>query len=136
MGLLDSVVGSLTAGNAQGGNGLLDTVMQLIQNQPGGLAGLVQSFQQGGLGEIVNSWVSTGQNLPISAEQLQSVLGGGRLQDIAAQLGVSPQQAAGSLADLLPQVVDKLTPNGQVPEGGGDLLAQGLDMLKKGGLFS
>jgi uncharacterized protein YidB (DUF937 family) len=97
---------------------------------------LVQSFQQGGLGDIVNSWVSTGQNLPVSAEQLQSVLGGGRLQDIAAQLGVSPEQAAGSLADLLPQVVDKLTPNGRIPEGGGDLLVQGMEMLKKGSLFS
>jgi uncharacterized protein YidB (DUF937 family) len=110
--------------------------MQLINNQPGGLGGLVQSFQQGGLGEVVNSWVSTGQNLPVSAEQLQSVLGGGQLQNIAAQLGVSPEQASGSLADLLPQVVDKLTPNGQLPEGGGDLLAQGMDLLKKGGLFS
>lgn len=134
MGLLDSVVGSLTAGNAQGGNGLLDTVMQLIQNQPGGLAGLVQSFQQGGLAEVVNSWVSTGQNLPVSAEQLQAVLGGGQLQNIAAQLGVLPEQASGSLAELLPQVVDKLTPDGQLPQGG-DLLAQGMDLLKKGGLF-
>ena len=127
MGLLDSVVGSLTAGNAQGGNGLLDTVIQLIQNQPGGLAGLVQSFQQGGLADVVNSWVSTGQ-------QLASVLGSGPLQDIAAQLGVSPEQASGSLADLLPQIVDQLTPNGQLPQGG-DLLTQGMDLLKKGGLF-
>ena len=94
MGLLDSVVGSLTAGNAQGGNGLLDTVMQLIQNQPGGLAGLVQSFQQGGLADVVNSWVSTGQNLPVSGQQLASVLGSGPLQDSAAQLGVSPEQAS------------------------------------------
>ncbi len=134
MGLLDSVVGSLAAGNGQGGNGLLDIVMQLVNNQPGGLAGLVQSFQQGGLGEVVNSWVSTGQNLPISADQIGAVLGGGQLQNIAAQLGVSPEQASGSLADLLPRVVDQLTPNGQLPQGG-DLLAQGLDMLKKGGLL-
>lgn len=136
MGLLDSVVGALAGGQSDGSNPLLNIVMQLINNpQTGGLGGLVQSFQQGGLGEVVNSWVSTGQNLPISAEQLQSVLGGGALQNIAAQLGVSPEQASGSLADLLPQMVDKLTPNGQVPEGG-DLLAQGMDMLKKGGLFS
>lgn len=135
MGLLDSVVGALAGGQSDGSNPLLNIVMQLINNpQTGGLGGLVQSFQQGGLGEVVNSWVSTGQNLPISAEQLQSVLGGGALQNIAAQLGVSPEQASGSLADLLPQMVDKLTPNGQVPEGG-DLLAQGMDMLKKGGLF-
>jgi len=134
MGLLDSVLGSLAAGNTQGGNGLLDVVMQLIQNQPGGLAGLVQSLQQGGLAEVVSSWVSTGQNMPVSAQQLASALGGDQLQNIAAQLGVSPEQASGSLADLLPQVVDQLTPNGQLPEGG-DLLTQGLAMLKKGGLF-
>lgn len=134
MGLLDSVVGALAGGQSGGGNDLVGVVMQLINQQPGGLAGLVQSFQQGGLGEIVNSWVSTGQNLPVSAEQLQSVLGGGRLQDIAAQLGVSPEQASGSLADLLPQVVDKLTPDGSLPQGG-DLLSQGMDLLKKGGLF-
>lgn len=136
MGLLDSVVGALAGGQSGGESPLLNIVMQLINNpQTGGLGGLVQSFQQGGLGNIVNSWVSTGQNLPISAEQIQAVLGGGQLQNIAAQLGMSTEQASGSLADLLPQVVDKLTPNGQVPEGG-DLLAQGLDMLKKGGLFS
>lgn len=134
MGLLDSVVGSLVAGNTQGGNGLFDVVTQLIQTQPGGLAGLVQSLQQGGLAEVVNSWVSTGQNMPVSGQQLASALGGDQLQNIAAQLGVSPEQASGSLADLLPQVVDQLTPNGQLPAGG-DLLTQGLAMLKKGGLF-
>lgn len=134
MGLLDSVVGALAGGQSGGDNPLLAVVMQLLNNQPGGLAGLVQSFQQGGLGEIVNSWVSTGQNLPISPEQLQSVLGGGQLQQIAAQLGMSPEQASGSLAELLPTVVDQLTPNGQLPQGG-DLLSQGLDALKKGGLF-
>ena len=134
MGLFDSVVGALAGGQSGSGNQLLDVVMQLINSQPGGLAGLVQSFQQGGLGDIVNSWVSTGQNLPVSAEQLQSVLGGGKLQDLAAQLGMSPEQAAGGLANLLPQVVDNLTPNGQLPEGG-DLLTQGLGMLQKGGLF-
>jgi len=136
MGLFDQVAGAL-AGSQSGGNGdLLAAIMQLV-NDPkhGGLQGLVQSFQQGGLGEIVNSWVSTGHNLPISAEQITSVLGGSSLQDIAAKLGVSPDQAAGSLAEILPQAVDTLTPNGQIPQGG-DLLAQGLDMLKKGGLFS
>src|SRR5574343_1728534 len=128
MGLLDSVVGALAGGQSGGNNGLVDVVMQLINNQPGGLAGLVQSFPQGGLGEVVNSWVSTGQNLPLSADQIGAVLGGGQLQNIAAQLGVSPEQASGSLADLLPRVVDQLTPNGELPQGG-DLLAQGMDLL-------
>lgn len=135
MGLLDHLAGAL-AGGQSGGNGtLLETVLQLV-NDPrhGGLEGLIRAFQQGGLGEIVNSWVSTGQNLPVSPEQVRSALGDAPLRDIAAQLGISPEQASGSLADLLPQVVDGLTPNGQLPQGG-DLLTQGLDMLRKGGLL-
>ena len=129
------LLGALAGGQSGDNSALLQTVMQLVNNpQNGGLEGLIQSFQQGGLGEIVNSWLSTGQNLPISAEQIQSVLGDSSLSGLAAQLGVSPEQASGSLADMLPQLIDQLTPNGQMPQGG-DLLTQGLDMLKKGGLF-
>lgn len=136
MSLFDQVVGALSTGESGGQGNLLQTVMHLINNpQTGGLQGLIQSFQQGGLGDIVNSWVSSGQNLPISAEQIQSVLGGSGLQELAAKLGISPAQASGSLAEMLPQIVDKMTPNGEVPQGG-DLLAQGMDLLKKGGLFS
>ena len=135
MSLLDQALGALAGGQSGDNSALLQTVMQLVNNpQNGGLEGLIQSFQQGGLGEIVNSWVSTGQNLPISAEQIQSGLGDSSLSGLAAQLGVSPEQASGSLADMLPQLIDQLTPNGQMPQGG-DLLTQGLDMLKKGGLF-
>lgn len=135
MSLLDQALGALAGGQSGDSSALLQTVMQLVNNpQNGGLEGLIQSFQQGGLGEIVNSWVSTGQNLPISAEQIQSVLGDSSLSGLAAQLGVSPEQASGSLADMLPQLIDQMTPNGQMPQGG-DLLTQGLDMLKKGGLF-
>lgn len=135
MGLFDQVVGALSGNQSGGSNALLETVLQLVNNpQTGGLGGLVQSFQQGGLAEIVNSWVSTGQNLPISAEQIQSVLGNSTLQDLAAKLGMSNEQISGGLAAMLPQVVDQLTPNGEVPQGG-DLLAQGLDLLK-GRLFS
>jgi uncharacterized protein YidB (DUF937 family) len=135
MGLFDQVAGALAGGDAGGQGGLLPVVMQLINNpQTGGLAGLIQTFQQGGLGEIVNSWVSSGPNLPISAEQIQSVLGGSALQDLAGKLGMNTEQASGGLAQMLPQLIDSLTPNGQVPQGG-DMLSQGLDMLKKGGLF-
>jgi len=136
MGLFDSVVGALAGGQSGGDSPLLSIVMQLINNpQTGGLGGLVQAFEQGGLGSVVSSWVSTGQNLPISAEQIKAVLGGGKLQEIASQLGVSTDQASGSLAELLPKVVDHLTPNGQLPEGG-NLLAEGMDLLKKSGLFA
>jgi uncharacterized protein YidB (DUF937 family) len=135
MSLLDQVVGALAGGESGGSSALLQTVLQLVNNpQTGGLEGLIRSFQQGGLGDIVNSWVANGQNLPVSGEQIEGVLGGSVLQDLAAQLGVSPQQASGSLADVLPQLIDQMTPNGEVPQGG-DLLGQGLDLLKKGGLF-
>ena len=135
MSLLDQALGVLAGGQSGGNSALLQSVLQPVNDpQNGGLEALVHSFHRGGLGEIVNSWVSTGQNLPISAEQAQSVLGGSSLAGLAAQLGVSPEQASGSLADMLPQLIDQMTQNGQVPQGG-DLLAQGLDMVKKGGLF-
>lgn len=133
MGLLDQAIGALS-GNQAGDNDMLETVMQLVNNpQTGGLGGLVQSFQQGGLGELVNSWVSTGQNLPISADQLQSVLGSPMLQGLAGKFGMSQEQIAGGLASILPQVVDQLTPGGEVPQSG-DLMSQGMDLLK-GKLF-
>lgn len=139
MGLLDQVVGALAGGQSESGNGqLIQTVFQLINNpQVGGLDGLLKTLQQGGLGEAVSSWISTGQNMPVSADQIQSSLGGPVLDGFAEQAGMTQQQASGSLAELLPQLIDKLTPNGQLPQAGqGDLLAQGLDLLKKGGLFS
>lgn len=137
MGLLDQVVGAVAAnvGNSAGAqNPLLGAVMQLLNNpQTGGLAGLVQSFQDGGLGEIVNSWVGSGGNLPISAQQIQQILGSGQLGGIASQLGVDHGTAASSLAQYLPRIIDHLTPNGSLPANN-DLVAQGMDMLK-GKLF-
>lgn len=130
MGLLDQVVGAMAGGQSGGNNALLETVMKMVSDpQNGGLQGLIQSFQQGGLGDIVNSWVSKGQNLPISAEQLQSVLGGSSLGNIASQLGMNQEEASGSLASMLPQLIDSLTPNGEVPQSN-DLMAQGMEMLK------
>ncbi len=137
MGLLDMVTGALggAGGNGGGANPLLGIVMQMLSNngQSGGLAGLAKAFQDKGMGDQMASWIGTGQNLPISPDQIKAVLGGGQLGQIASQLGMNEQQAAGGLADMLPQVIDKLTPNGQVPQGN-DLMAQGLELLK-GKLF-
>ena len=133
MGLLDQVIGAVAGqiGNAQGGgagNPLLQMVMQLIQNQPGGLQGLIEQFTRAGLGQQAQSWVSTGANLPVSAEDLMKVFGGsgGQLGQMMSQMGLDQNQAMGGLADMLPQVVDKLTPNGQIESGG---LEQGLSAL-------
>jgi uncharacterized protein YidB (DUF937 family) len=123
MGLLDSLGGQLMNALQQGGDGgqhggLMEVVIGLVNNpQTGGLAGLVEQFKQGGLGDAVSSWVGTGQNLPVSGDQIASVLGNGQLQEIASKLGLDVGAVSGHLAQMLPQVVDKMTPNGSLPEG-------------------
>ena len=82
----------------------------------GGLGGLVSAFQQKGLGDMMSSWISTGPNPPISADQLKDVLGSDVLGQFASKAGVPHAQAGSVLASLLPAVIDHLTPNGQVPE--------------------
>lgn len=100
----------------------------LSNNQTGGISGLAEQFAARGLGHIMSSWIGTGQNLPISPEKLQSVLGSSQVQEIATKMGLSPEAVNAGLAQILPQMVDHLTPNGQLPQG--DLLAQGLEMLR------
>ena len=137
MGLFDQIAGAVAGatGNANsGGNELLTAVMHMVNDpKTGGLEGLIKSFHKGGMAEIVNSWVSTGHNLPISAEQIKNVLGSDQVKGIASKLGINSDQASAQIAEYLPQIVDKLTPGGSIPAGS-DLLAQGLNMLK-GNLF-
>ncbi len=121
MGLLDSVVGALGAGGQGGdGGGLAQIVMQFIQSQPGGLQGLVEKFSSAGLGEQVQSWVSTGANLPVSGDQLHSALSTLDLGGLMQQFGLVPgSEKMDGLAQLLPQVIDRMTPNGVVEPGSG-----------------
>ena len=114
MGLLDSILGA-----AGGGGGAAGALGELLGAQEGGLGGLIGAFEKSGLGGVAASWVGKGENLPISAEQIETVLSSGMIADFAAKLGVDPQAAAGTLAQVLPQVIDQLTPNGQVAAGGG-----------------
>lgn len=88
----------------------------------------MQAFSRNGLGDIANSWVSTGQNLPITPDQIHKVLGAQQVSQFAAQAGLAPDAAGSTLAALLPALVDKLTPDGAVPAG--DQLP-GLDVLAK-----
>ena len=111
------------SGNQSGMTGmspLLQIAAALLNNngQFGGLQGLVQQFQQAGFGSHMNSWVSTGQNMPISPDQLSQILGAGRMQEMAQQAGMDPQSMSGQLSQLLPQMIDRLTPQGSVPSGG------------------
>jgi len=136
MGLLDGLLGSVMGGMMGGGqqqasNPLLQIALQLLQ-QNGGLQGILGKFQQAGYGEQAQSWIGTGQNLPIDAGALSQIFGQGQLGQIAQQLGVSHEEAAGQLAQTLPQVVDQMTPNGQIPEGHSDLVNQALAILARG----
>ena len=117
MGLLDSLENeALTKALGSCSSPLSSGLLQMIQNQPGGLQGLVQNFHEKGLGAVATSWVGSGQNLPISADQIHQVLGSDQVKALAAKCGISPDLAGGAIAQLLPGIVDKLTPNGQVPE--------------------
>lgn len=112
-GMLGGALGGALGGGSSGG-GL-----------SGGLGGLVQQFEQAGLGDVVGSWIGTGQNKSISPDQLGSVLGPDVLAQLARQVGMSEGEVGGQLSELLPQLVDKLTPNGQLSDvsdtGLGDL---------------
>lgn len=115
MGLFDKLVGDIIGKFAagQGGDGL-GSVLRLVTGKDGGLAGLVNQFAAKGLGDIVQSWVGTGNNLPISQDQIQQALGSGRIGEIAQKLGISPEQASAQLAEWLPKAVDTATPNGRI----------------------
>ena len=106
MGLLDGVLGGLVGAG----------IDQMIQRH-GGIQGLVNQFQQKGLGSIAQSWVGTGPNQPVSADQLLHVLGSDNVGQFAAKLNVSPQELLNKLSELLPEHVDKMTPDGVIPKG-------------------
>lgn len=131
MGLLDQL-GQAAAGMMGGGdkNPLMRAVVSLLgqNSNVGGLNGLIQAFQKNGLGDIVNSWVSTGKNLPVSPEQIQQGLGGDLLKQLASQAGLSPEAAGSQLASLLPGLIDKLTPDGKMPDS--NLIEQGFNLLR------
>ncbi|MGZ8394672.1 MAG: YidB family protein [Nitrospira sp.] len=131
MGLFDQL-GQAAAGMMGSGNQnpLMQAAIGLLgqTSAVGGLAGLIQAFQKNGMGEIVNSWVGTGKNLPISPAQVQQGLGGDLLKQLAAQAGLSSEAASGQLANLLPGLIDKLTPDGKLPDT--NLMEQGLNLLR------
>lgn len=157
MGLFDSVLGAVMNGQqppngdtaASGGLGgliglvasnpqLLQAITGMLGNDgaQGGLGGLVARFQQAGLGDVIGSWVGSGQNQAISGEQLSEVLGPDTLSGLAEKLGVSEGDAASQLSGILPGLIDRLTPQGQAPEGGlgnsDDLMGMLGGLLQKG----
>ena len=110
MGLFDGLLGGIV------GAGMVSVVNGIIEKH-GGLQGVVSEFEKNGLGPTVKSWVGTGPNEPISPEDLHKALGPDLLQTLSEKSGLSVQDLAQKLAQILPQAVDKLTPGGSIPKG-------------------
>jgi uncharacterized protein YidB (DUF937 family) len=121
MGLFDEVLsmaGSVAGQQEQHATALTAIMGYINSPQVGGIAGLQKMFEQGGLQGVFSSWLSNGQNMPVSASELQNVLHSGALQQAAQSAGIDPGQLTGMMSTLLPHLVDKLTPNGQIPDAG------------------
>ena len=117
-------------GETGGQSSMLDNLLEMLNDQKsGGITGLIQKFNEKGLGDHMSSWIGTGENLPISADQIKDVLGSDKIKELASKLNLGEHDTSKSLADLLPQLIDRLTPDGSVPHQ--DMLSQGIDMFKK-----
>lgn len=129
MGLFDSLAGSMM-GKLGGEKGAIAQVAIDLFNQNGGLPGVLEKFKAAGFSDEVASWFGKGSNLPISATQVVQVLGSSSIQTAANKLGINPDEISAKIAEYLPQVVDRMTPNGEVNKDSGNLMATLLGMLK------
>ncbi len=109
MGMLDGVLGGVVGAAMVG-------VVNHVLEQNGGVQGIVNQFEKQGFGSTVRSWVGTGANQPITADQLHQVLGSGTVQELAAKAGLSVPEFTAKLSQLLPQAIDNLTPGGVIPK--------------------
>lgn len=129
MGLFDSLAGAVLS-KVGGDKGAMVQVAMDLFNQNGGLEGVLEKFKAGGLAEQAASWVSKGENLPISAEQISQVLGSSAVTAIAAKLGMDSGEISSKIAEYLPQVIDKMTPNGEVDANSNDVMSAIMGLLR------
>lgn len=109
MGLFDGILGGVV------GSAMALAVRNYIQQQ-GGLTVVVQKFERQGLGGVVQSWIGTGANQPVSAAQLEQVLGRDLVDELVAKTGVPAPELLEKLAQVLPRTVDEMTPGGVIPQ--------------------
>ena len=109
MGMFDGLLGGIVGGT-------MASLVNNILEQHGGIQGVVNEFEQKGLGDTVRSWVSTGPNQPISPDQMQRALGPDLLQQLSQKSGIPVPDLTRQLAEILPQAVDKMTPGGTIPK--------------------
>lgn len=129
MGLLDSLAGA-ALGKLGGEQGAMAQVALDLFNQQGGIEGVLDKFKAGGLADQAASWIGKGENLPVTADQIASVLGSGTITDIASKMGMDSNDVSGKIAEYLPQIIDKMTPDGEVNANSGSLLTTILGMLR------
>jgi uncharacterized protein YidB (DUF937 family) len=129
MSLLGSLV-SMLGGQGEDNIALINAVVRMLGNDApgGGLGGLAEKMQQAGFGDVVGSWIGHGENLPISADQVEAGLGADAVAQIARQLGLRNGDVAAQLSTVLPHVINALTPHGHVPEDG---LGSAEDLLSR-----
>jgi uncharacterized protein YidB (DUF937 family) len=144
MGMIDGLIGSVLSnmmggagaapgaapGAGAGANPLLNIAFQLMQQQ-GGLQGLLGALSHGGMKQQADSWVSQGQNQGVSGDLLKSVLGSGVLGNLGAQHGMDANQVSSGLASILPELINQMTPQGNVPNNANDMISQAMGMLLK-----
>jgi uncharacterized protein YidB (DUF937 family) len=119
MGLMDVVTGSLARRSAKSGDPLMDALLPVLMNNGAldGLGGLVGKFTNAGLGSKANSWVGSGDNELLDADEVEQALGVDELDRIAKKAGVSRSEAKSGLAGMIPGLVDKMSPGGTLPTG-------------------
>ncbi len=108
MGLFDGVLGGVVGASMAG------VVGKMIEEH-GGIQGIVSQLELSGLGDTVRSWVGKGANHPVTGDQLHAALGPDMVTQLAAKLGITPQELSTKLAAVLPGAIDSLTPDGTVP---------------------
>ncbi|OAM52109.1 hypothetical protein A7981_01065 [Methylovorus sp. MM2] len=129
MGLFDRIAGSV-ASKFAGANGPMIQLAIDLFNEHGGLVGVLDKFKAQGFADEVASWLGDGENLPIKPAQVQKVLGRETLQDIASKFEMSAKEVSEKLAEYLPKVVDRLSPDGKVPVSQSALLLQAMSLFK------
>ena len=131
MGILGSLINGVTGNSSETTNpSALGGILEMITGgATGGIHGLLQRLTDGGLGSAVKSWIGTGKNEPVEPEQIQNALGSDMMGQFASKMGISESEAASHLSTMLPTVVDKLTPEGTLPEPG--IIGNVENMMKK-----
>jgi uncharacterized protein YidB (DUF937 family) len=126
MGILDEVTAKL--GGQHGQEGGIASLQKLFSSN-GGLQGMTSKLTNSGLGHQVQSWIGTGENQPVSGQQVQQAMDQNDVHQMAKNAGMSDKETCDQVAKAMPEMVNQATPQGQIPQQ--DPFAKGMDSIKK-----